>query len=918
MHEKLRFLVVLVVVTGLMGGTMISSTVSADPETGTKFGIPRLDLDAIWGGGEDWQTKIQVQNVGGAATWAAIVYWGTPGSCPPNETGSLSTWRRRWIPVNGVWTVTPPTGAESALVFSFANEPTSKPTVDSTADGQNLAVTVDRWGEDPLDGFEIASSYTAVAAPQMVGPGPPYQYFAPYVMYGYNGKLDTTLAIQNVGDGCIGVWLYYKQQGNCETQAAQHIEQLAPGEAKRIGPGADADLAFPPAISTGWLGSVYISANQPLAIVVDQLSLSTPTNQGVLLTYRGRPYGGWSSSQTETRYYADLLYRELSGWTSSIQVQNLTTHSLPAFVTVDFLDQSGGSILYLGDWVCRNGTTTFYLPAVTDLGIYYPLGYVGAAVIESHSQVGYPGDEHDGEPIFAVVDIKKTTMWDPSLGKWRPTTAGEIQGGAYNAHPEEQAEDVSGIALPFIARGEASGDVTSKIALRNNSNCNKIRGTLYIQDSTGTQVSTIPVPWLLPRHLKVFDLANFDGVAEGFIGAAKFLISVPDDVEQLCDTDHDGHVDAEHIMPSAVVLNYSWAAEIERDPPLTTLGDLTRVYEGIPFQSTPMIGYGDIWGVVSSYDAGDDSSYEDDTKPLRGVTVSVTNTVASATITDTTSFAGSYEIERATAGANAVTFSKNTFLTGTQSITLDVGEEKRLNCQMLCLVDIKGTVKVSDEDFSALQPLSGAAIEYSLSLLTGECGYSGASTDSTTSDAATGNFVMTVPLLDETLTFTVSKPGVIETRVFTMTIMDDSGGASYGSVTTDGSLPYLTAPDVPTYTFGTSFADHDCAWHPGATRLRWIDNTDTCAYSMVSGQVTVGGNAAVGWTVTATRLADGEIFTDTTTAGGVYMISLPTGIATQGSGRGTNGNEFNITVGATTQRVTFTGCGQAISVNFAF
>jgi hypothetical protein len=154
----------------------------------------------------------------------------------------------------------------------------------------------------------------------------------------------------------------------------------------------------------------------------------------------------------DTTWYADLLYQETNGWSSSIQVQNLTQASQPTFVTVDFMDQSGNEILFAGDWVCRNGSITFYLPAIVDLGVEFPFGYVGAAEIKSHLQVDYPGKPHDGEPIFAVVDIKKTQMWDPDLEIWRRTIAGETQGGAYNAHPESEKVNATGWAMPFIAK----------------------------------------------------------------------------------------------------------------------------------------------------------------------------------------------------------------------------------------------------------------------------------------------------------------------------------------------------------------------------------------------------------------------------------------------------------------------------------
>jgi hypothetical protein len=521
----------------------------------------------------------------------------------------------RTVVAGGVWTL------HNVITLNF---PTAESAIVTTADPANdlLAVTVDRWGTDPFGEFEISSSYTAIED-LMHGDN---RYFVPYVMYDYH-DLDTTLAIQNSGEFTVSVWIYYKQEGNCEYQCSQHIEALAPGEAIRVGPGADADVGFPGCVTVGWLGSVYISAAQPLGIIVDQLSHPNPgLNRAVLSSFRGMPYKPIEFGEWGTYWYADLLYREISGWDASIQVQNLTQHSMPTFVTVDFMDQSGDEILFVGDWICRNGAETFYLPAIIDLGHNYPFGYVGAAEIASHQQVDYPGEHHDeGEPIFVVVDIKKRKMWDPLLnggiGGWRYTVAGENQAGAYNAHPKEEKEWAWDWAMPFVAK-EGNG-VTTRFALRNNGNCNKFWGKIWIMDETGTAVGVIHLPWLHPKHLKIIDLAYQGWLPPGFVGAAYFEVL---GIEQLCDTDNNGHVDNEPIYPSIVVLNYGWEAEIQRPQPLTAMGDLTRLYEAIPLRGGEKTCYGDIFGDVYAFDWSADTEFPqvdpEANEPIWGATVS--------------------------------------------------------------------------------------------------------------------------------------------------------------------------------------------------------------------------------------------------------------------------------------------------------
>jgi len=310
-----------------------------------------------------------------------------------------------------------------------------------------------------------------------------------------------------------------------------------------------------------WLGSIYLTADEPLGIVVDQTSFLPSDDRGTLLTYEARPY----RLTTDTLFYADLVWRELSGWEASIQVQNLTQHSLPTFVTVEFFDSSGDSILFLGDWVPRAGGATFYLPAVVDLG----MGYAGAAVIQSHQQVDYPGQHHpNGEPIFAVVDLKKTKMYDEALHRWRHTIAGEIQGGAYNALAEGEKKEASAVMLPFLAKAKNDQGVTSLIAVRNNSNCNQIELKLEVRKGTGTVVSYVHVFNLPPGHVKLIDLANVGSVNPGFVGAGEVRVI---DVEQLCDVDNDGHMDEAPTMLSVVVVNKGAGP-----------GDITSVYEGIP------------------------------------------------------------------------------------------------------------------------------------------------------------------------------------------------------------------------------------------------------------------------------------------------------------------------------------------------
>ena len=826
MSKKFRLLMALVLVIGLFGGLMTASTVSADPDQGKRIQVPRIDVEDLFGGG-DWDTLLQIQNTSSTvATWVAVTYWKTyTDECPPNATAALSTYHKQYVQANGIWTLTPPADARSAIVCSMATEPTSKPDLTNPANctgAVTLAVTVDRWGMD-LNLHELASSYVGISE----GMETDTKYFAPYVMYDYNHSLDTTISIQNSGELCTSVWIYYKEQGNCEYQISQHITELAPGEAIRVGPGGD--LAFPAALmgAGGWLGSAYISANEPLGIIVDQWTVDATNDAGTLLTFRGLPY-----DYAETEWYADFLYREISGWTSSIQVQNLTVESKPTFVTVNFMDQSGDEVLFVGDWICRNGTKTFYLPAIIDLGHNFPFGYVGAAEIQSHNQVDYPGNEHEGQNIFVVVDMKKTKMWDPDLGIWRPTAAGETQGGAYNAHPEDQKLEATGWALPFIAR-EGQG-VTSKIVIRNNSNCNKIRPKVTLYDETGREVYFFWASWLQPKHMTVIDLNNFPVVTAGFVGAAKVTVDPGVGVEQLCDTDGDGKTNPEPVMPSVVVMNYSWEAELGegRVPPLTIDGDLCRIYEGIPYATGSVTCDGSLYGDVTVRQA--DHGY--DREEIKDVAVTVTD--EDGLLIDTTDSTGGYQIPGVTvvgaSGDVTMAFTKTGFFDGAETPTVYCGDETQQNFELICSNPMTVTTWYSTTTAANVEVHGGILPGV---LVEGLATY----------DDLHGT--------DEFLAYTVT------TDNDGVKLVNVAGGQT---ITGTATLPsgYDAAAATWTYVDGAGV----CLQNPFLTFT-------LCQWSSVVGTATIGGVAAAGYRVDAVRSDTWAVVdTDTTTANGVFAL----------------------------------------------
>ncbi len=534
---------------------------------GKRIQLPAIDHE------NGWETWVQVQNVGATDSGAVVFFWGDYSrKCPANDPGPIRTACIR-VPENAVWTLKShiPIHAKSAIVYSVATpvlndacEDAGDAVGDTSAwrawedtyegSGEPLAVIAQRKGSNAF-GIVVSSAYPGFTE-SMPGEGPPYQYFTPYAMKRYH-NLYTEMIIQNSGDQCTPVTIYYREQAPCFFEWIQHVEQLAPGESVRV--------RVPDEINCEWLGSAYVQANEPLSIVVDQISFSKycldSHDRGTLLTYWAQPY----KPAGDTLLYAGLLLRMWDGWQTGIQVQNLTRESLPTFVTVSFSDNSGGELLFVGDWVCPNGANTFFLPPITDLGF----NYVGAANIQSHNQVDYPsGKETDGQPISAVVDVKKTLIYSEASNSWITAPPGEAQGGSYNADPLSAHQGWRYIALPSISK---SDEAISTIAVRNNSNCNRIQLRISIHDATGARHTIISSLWLGPEQLRLVDLANVSSVVSGFIGAG--IVEVIGE-EQLCDTNGDGHIDQELVVPTAIVLN-------KGQPD----GDITTVYDGIPFSS---------------------------------------------------------------------------------------------------------------------------------------------------------------------------------------------------------------------------------------------------------------------------------------------------------------------------------------------
>jgi hypothetical protein len=485
--------------------------------------------------GEGWETLIQVQNVGFLPTGAIMFLWGEFSDlCPLNDPGPIARLCSDVIPPGSAWTVRGDAlaGASGAIVYPVSLEQLNTKCQqaqsavgnssawftwvgqwEAEARGGTLAVTVHRVG--PNSGGRIVSSaYTGIS--EDLEASPPFLYFAPLNKRAHNG-FDTELGIQNSGQMCASVSVYYQGQGVCEPEHAQHIEQVAPGETLRT--------EVPEDLGDGWLGSASIRASVPLGIVVDEWG------QGMLFTYQVPLLEEVSGSLVS---YAPLVYVG-QGWGAVIQVQNLGQTGQPTFVTVNFLDDNGESILSLSDWICAGGSQAFSVPAFDEV----PGRLIGAAVIQSQSHILPPtSDEIPGLPIYAMVRLHNYIM---------------NQGMSYNAIPQDQAEGIEALALPLLVKNDQGW--SSEIAIRNNSAQNRLHVALDIYGGDDL-LTTVPLV-IEPDHVNYARLNDLGNVPDGFVGSGVMWVT---------DVEGNGPV-----MPAAMVVEKASGG-----------GDLVRGDEGIP------------------------------------------------------------------------------------------------------------------------------------------------------------------------------------------------------------------------------------------------------------------------------------------------------------------------------------------------
>jgi hypothetical protein len=389
----------------------------------------------------------------------------------------------------------------------------------------------------------------------------------------------------------------------------------------------------------------------------------------------------------------------------------------------------------------------------------------------------------------------------------------------------------------------------------------------------------------------------------GFVGAAVFVV---EGVEQLCDVDNDGHVDNEPIMPSIVVMNYGWAAELGMAPPATDLGDLTRIYEAIPGGYMVKPCYADLLGKVHNIDPCENGVF-DNAMPIEDVTVTVWGGTG-ITETAKTDSTGDYEVEDLVYGVELpVSFEKSGFLTYDTTVDVDCGEDEVLDAELLCLGDVTFEVLTSVATDTVTSIVVGAEVEYSKDLPAKAAHYGATYTITGTTDF-TGQETLTVPIINASGVFAISAPGVAEDATF----LWDQMLPGVNVTATNGSVEVVYDVDDS----WLDFDEEDCANIGGAYVT--LDNTAVelilCGFGTVAGFVEVGGIPADGRLVQV--IMDGEVVGEAITdMWGRYIIEdIPTECM---SAAGCDAN-VQVLCNGWLQTIDWEGCGDIERVDFEF
>lgn len=133
----------------------------------------------------------------------------------------------------------------------------------------------------------------------------------------------------------------------------------------------------PPGVPEGFLGSVVVASNTPLACNVNTQTTGAGTTSD---PYRIGTSAGFADTETSPTMYAPQVMKAFGGaWSSYIAVQNTTTSSVN--VTVSYKDRNGNSISAATETVSIPGQSNHVFYQTDNANL--PIGFLGAATISA-------------------------------------------------------------------------------------------------------------------------------------------------------------------------------------------------------------------------------------------------------------------------------------------------------------------------------------------------------------------------------------------------------------------------------------------------------------------------------------------------------------------------------------------------------
>ncbi len=513
-------------------------------ETGyTRIALPAIDV------GDGWVTQVHVQNVGNQPTMAVLDFYSTLYGrlCPIKGGQDLVGTRCNGVIVPGTTQTLELTEgidldeAKSAVAYSVVPDSEDEPCGGSGSRelGQPLAITVTRLRRQENGQPPVSSTYTGIFSfasnSQMR-----YRTFAPLAVA--DDQQTHEIAIQNLGNVCSTFQRWYFRQDNPGRALFEWVD-IEPGATVRV----DDVIWFQPFIGSAWVRASSLSQQdtpvppQPLAVVVDQWG----EQGGQLMTYSGVP----GSSATSINY-APVIYKNVDGWHTELQIQNAGLWSAsfrwasPIKAAVSFLDLNGNTLTTLNQEIEGWNSWRISVQDNTDL----PGSWFGAVQIRSEATSGQP----DVPPrSLAVVSL----------------TGKKGQALSYSSLQPPQQSGV-GAALPWLVKGysesygPAASTQTSQIALQNlnpNPGVTRFRVDFYDEE---TVVGSL-VDQLDEGEVRLVNLHEIGFLPDGFHGSA--LI-------HLKETTQTGYA-----AIGAIVIETAEGA---------VRGDLARAYEGVPLASS--------------------------------------------------------------------------------------------------------------------------------------------------------------------------------------------------------------------------------------------------------------------------------------------------------------------------------------------